>query len=152
MFAPPFLMFTIKTAHRHQIYVSNLLILNNTFVPNVWAAIILTHWGWGKVDAILQIFANAFSWMKTYEFWLRFHWCLFLRVQLTVFHHWFGWWFGTIQATSHYLNWWWLVSRCIYAWLGINELTLDFPVNWYIYSSLGQERSITHDCHLCLRF
>ena len=34
-------------------------------------------------------FSNAFSWMKMYEFRLRFHWSLFLRVQLTIFKHWF---------------------------------------------------------------
>ena len=38
---------------------------------------------------IFQTFLNAFSWMKTYEFWLRFHWSLFVRVQLTTFPHWF---------------------------------------------------------------
>ena len=27
--------------------------------------------------AIFQTFSNAFSWMKMYEFWLRFHWSLF---------------------------------------------------------------------------
>ena len=38
----------------------------------------------GKMDAISQTtFSNAFSRMKTYEFRLRFHWSLFLRVQLT---------------------------------------------------------------------
>ena len=38
-------------------------------------------------------FANdiftAYSWMEMYEFRLEFHWNLFLRVQLTIFHHWF---------------------------------------------------------------
>ena len=29
-------------------------------------------------------FSNVFSWMKMYEFWLKFHWSLFLRVQLTI--------------------------------------------------------------------
>ena len=34
----------------------------------------LTHWGRDKMAAILQtIFSNAFSWMKMYPFWLRFH-------------------------------------------------------------------------------
>ena len=50
----------------------------------------LTHWGRDKMDAISQtVFSNAFSWMKMCEFCLRFHWSLFLRVQLTIFHHWF---------------------------------------------------------------
>ena len=48
----------------------------------------LTHWGWDKMDTISQTtFSNAFSWMKMYEFGLKFHWSLFLGVQLTISHH-----------------------------------------------------------------
>ena len=44
----------------------------------------LTHCGRNKMAAIFQMtFANTFSWMKMYEFWLKFHWSLFLGVQLT---------------------------------------------------------------------
>ena len=51
---------------------------------------VLTHWGRDKMDAILQpTFSNAFSWMKMYQFRLRFHWSLFPRVKLTIFQHWF---------------------------------------------------------------
>ena len=60
--------------------------------------------------------------MKIYEFRLTFHWSLFLGVQLTIFQHWFRWWLGADQATSHYLNQWWLDYRRIYASLGLNEL------------------------------
>ena len=43
-----------------------------------------------QMDAIWQtIFSSAFSWMKMFEFLLKFHWSLFLRVELTIFHHWF---------------------------------------------------------------
>ena len=35
-------------------------------------------------------FSNAFSWMKIYEFWLKFQRRLFLRVQSTIFQHWFN--------------------------------------------------------------
>ena len=50
----------------------------------------LTHWGWDKMDAIFQTtFSYAFSWMKMYKFWIRFHWCLFQGVQLTKSQHWF---------------------------------------------------------------
>ena len=43
----------------------------------------LTHWGRDKMATIFQTtFSNAFSWMKMYEFRLRFHWSLFLRLQL----------------------------------------------------------------------
>ena len=35
---------------------------------------LLTHWGQDKMDAIFQTtFSNTFSWMKMYEFQLRFH-------------------------------------------------------------------------------
>ena len=60
--------------------------------------------------------------MKILEFWLKFHWSLFLRVQLTISQHWVRKWLGSDQATSHYLNQWWLDSQCIYASLGLNKL------------------------------
>ena len=44
----------------------------------------------GKMAAIFQTtFSNAFSSMKMCEFLLKFHWSLFLGVQLTIFQHWF---------------------------------------------------------------
>ena len=55
-----------------------------------FSAQILTHWGRDKIDAISQTtFSSAFSWMKMYAFWLKFHWSLFVRVPLTIFQHWF---------------------------------------------------------------
>ena len=48
------------------------------------------HWGQNKMAAIYQTtFSNTFYWMKMHEFRLRFHWSLFLRVQLTIFQYWF---------------------------------------------------------------
>ena len=48
----------------------------------------LKHWGRDKMAAISQTtFSSAFSWMKIYEFWFKFHWNFFLRVQLTIFQH-----------------------------------------------------------------
>ena len=48
----------------------------------------LTHWGRDKMAAVSQTtLSNAFSWMKMLEFRLRFHWSLFLRVQLTIIQH-----------------------------------------------------------------
>ena len=45
----------------------------------------LTHWGRNKMDAISQTtLSKAFLWMKMLEFWWKFHWRLFLRVQLTI--------------------------------------------------------------------
>ena len=46
--------------------------------------------GRDKMAAIFQTtFSNRFSWMKMYEFRLKFHWSLSLGVQLTIFQHWF---------------------------------------------------------------
>ena len=43
-----------------------------------------------QIVAILQMtISNAFSWLKMYEFWLRFQWSLFLKFELIIFHHWF---------------------------------------------------------------
>ena len=86
---------------------------------------VLTHWSRDKMAAISQTtLSNAFSWMKMLEFRLKFHWSLFIRVQFTIVQHWFRWWLGADQATSHYLNQWFLDNRRIYASLGLNELTL----------------------------
>ena len=85
---------------------------------------ILTHWGRDKLDAISQTtFSNVFSWMKMFEFRLEFHWSMFPSDWITIIQHWFRWWLGAVQATSHYLNQWWLVYRCIYASFGLNELS-----------------------------
>ena len=96
---------------------------------------ILTHWGRNKMSAISQTtFSNTFSWMKMYDFHLRFHRNLFLRFELTIFQHCFRWWLGADQATSHYLNQWWLVYWCMYASLGLNELikAKTFSFHWLI--------------------
>ena len=51
---------------------------------------LLTHLPLDKMDAISQPpFSNALSWMKNFDFWLKFHWSLFIRVQLTKTQHWF---------------------------------------------------------------
>ena len=50
----------------------------------------LTHWGRDTMADISQTtFSNAFSWMKIHQFRLIFHWSLFLRIELTIFQHWF---------------------------------------------------------------
>ena len=49
-----------------------------------------THLPLDTMAAILQMtFSNAFSWMKSFVFWVKFHWSLFLMVQLTITQHWF---------------------------------------------------------------
>ena len=100
----------------------NCVIVAFDWCGTVFIHVFLTHWGRDKMDAISQTtFSSAFSWMKIFEFWLKFHWSLFPRVQLTIFQHWFRWWLGAVQATSHYLNQWWLIYRRIYASLSLNE-------------------------------
>ena len=85
---------------------------------------LLIHWGREKMDAISQtMLSNTFSWMKMSWFRLKFHWGLFLRVQLMTSQHWFRYWLGADQATSHCLNQWWLDYRRIYASLDLNQLT-----------------------------
>ena len=50
----------------------------------------LTHLSLDKMAAISQtVFSNAFTWMKMYELRLKFHWSLFLRVQMGITQHWF---------------------------------------------------------------
>ena len=50
--------------------------------------------------------------MNKNGFGFGLHWRLFLRVQLTIFQHWFRKWLGANQATSHYLNQCWLKHIC----------------------------------------
>ena len=92
---------------------------------------LLTHWGQDKMDTISHtIHSNVPCSIKMFEFRIRFHWSLFLRFQLTISQHWFWWWLGADQATSHYLNQWWLVYRCIYTSLSLNELLIaSWPCN-----------------------
>ena len=67
-------------------------------VPARMWLFLLTHWGRDKMAVILQttfwnafswMKMNAFSWMKMYEIRSKFHWSVFLRVQMTIFQNWF---------------------------------------------------------------
>ena len=63
--------------------------------------------------------------MKRLAFWLKLHWSLFLRAQLTKTQHWFRWWLGAEQATIHHLNQCWLNSLthiCDTSWRWVNSL------------------------------
>ena len=52
---------------------------------------VLMHWVRDEMAAVCQTtFSIAFSWMKMYDFRLRFHWSLFLIFKLTIIHHWFS--------------------------------------------------------------
>ena len=74
-----------------------------------------------------RYFKEIFS-MNMFEFRLQFHWRLFLRFQLTINKHWFRWWFGVVQATSHYLNQCCHSSSTHNASLGLNELMMPYHV------------------------
>ena len=49
------------------------------------------------------IFSDAFSWMKSFVFWLRFHWSLFLRTQMTITQDWFR--IGDKPLSESMLTW-----------------------------------------------
>ena len=111
-----------------------------------------THRGRYKMAAISQTtVSNAFPWMKMFGFRLKFHWSVFPRAQLTIFRHWFREWLGVVQATSHYLNQWWLVYRRLYASLGLNELTWMVIMtdiwHWCIIIHIELCYVIVHPCH-----
>ena len=60
----------------------------NLELYNCWIVMVLAHWGLDKMAAISQTtVSNPFSWMKIYEFRIKFHRSLFLRVQQTLFQH-----------------------------------------------------------------
>ena len=82
---------------------------------------------------------------KMHEFHLRFHLSLFLRFELTIFQHWFRYWLGAGQATSHYLNQWWLVYWHIYASLGFNELR-----KWVWFTKKYESRVISYIKDKCM--
>ena len=101
--------------------------------------------------------------MKMLEFRLKFHWSLFLVVQLTIFQHWFRYWLVASSAPSNNLNQWWLHYRRIYALLGLRqwvnmiyisiEYQLKFILRFQILlTSFGASASggfhLTITCHM----
>ena len=50
----------------------------------------LAHLLLDKMAAISQmIFSDAFLWIKSFAFWWKFHWSLFIVVKVTITQHWF---------------------------------------------------------------
>ena len=94
-----------------------------------------THWCRDKTDTILQTFSNAISWMKMFEFRLKFHWSLFLKVKSTIFQHWFWSWLGAKQRTSHHLNQWWPSST--------THLCVTRP-HWVNWTSCSGNNKVEH--------
>ena len=65
------------------------------------------HWSWDKIAANSQeAFSNAFHWMKIMKFWLKFHWSLFLQIQLTVLGQIMAW-----HQTGIKPIYWWFSAR-----------------------------------------
>ena len=98
-----------------------------------------------KMTAISQpTHSNAFLWLKNFVDWFKFHWVLFLRVQLTIRQHWFRQWLGAEQATSHYLK------QCLPSSLthicgtrvGMSQ---TFPVTWKLHKYTQQKKKRTCD-------
>ena len=55
----------------------------------------LTHLSLDNMTTIPQmIFPDAFTCMKSFVFWIKFPWNLFLMVQLKITQHWFRQWLG----------------------------------------------------------
>ena len=47
--------------------------------------------------------------MKIGVIWFTFHWSFLHKFPMTISQHWFKWWLGAEQVTSHYWNQWSLV-------------------------------------------
>ena len=78
-----------------------------------------------KMAAILQTtFLNAFSWLKKFDFWLKFYWNLFLRVQMKITG--IGLDNGLVPMRRQAIIW-------------IN----DDPIHWRLYATLGGDE-LTH--------
>ena len=59
----------------------------------LWGAKVISPLGQNGPD-FANIFSDAFSWTKNFVYWLKCHWSLFLRVQLTITQYWFRSCFG----------------------------------------------------------
>ena len=59
----------------------------------------LTHWGRDKMIAIFVEFYMIFS-INTFEFQIKFHSNMCLRIQLTINHHWFRWVGGCVGRSE----------------------------------------------------
>ena len=73
----------------------------------------LTYLPLYKMAAISQmIFSSAFSWMKTFVFWLKFPWSLFLGVQMTITQCWLlsepmlNWFTDKYMRHHGEMSWW----------------------------------------------
>ena len=71
-------------------FAQTTLVLFAQFTLHNYVIYVNIQWSWDKMAAIFQTtLPNAFSWMKMFEYRLRFHRSLFISVQLIIFQHWF---------------------------------------------------------------
>ena len=55
-----------------------------------WICKMISHFPLDKMAAISQpTYSSAFLWLKSFVFWFKLHWSLFLMVQLIIIQHWF---------------------------------------------------------------
>ena len=103
------------------------------YMGNIAQTAPLTHRGRDKMDAISPMtFSSAFSWMKMFEFRLKFHWSFFPKGPI-----------NNIPALVPIMAW------RIYASLGLNELIFQTTiphkprqVRWgELHASVGTEWS-----------
>ena len=91
---------------------------------------LLTHLPQDKMAAVWQtIFSNAFSWMKSFVFWLKFLWSLVPRVQWTK---------KTIIGLNNGLA---PNRRQVIIWTNAD------PIHWRIHTTLGGDefnKRLTH--------
>ena len=70
--------------------VSEKFLNMDEYITRIHQEAILTHLLLDKMAAIPQtIYLDAFSWIKSFVFRLKFHWSLFLRIQVTITQNWF---------------------------------------------------------------
>ena len=91
----------------------------------------LTYLPLDKIAAISQkTFSSAFSWMKSFVLWLKFHWSLFQWFQLTINQHWPNRQQAIIWTNADLFHW------CIFAALEGDELISSHYLMNYQISSL----------------
>ena len=69
-----------------------------------------------------DIISDAFSWMKSFVLWLKFHWSLFLTVQLTITQYWFR--YSLVPNRQQAVIW-----------------TNADLIHWHIYAALGGDET-----------
>ena len=107
--------------------------------------IILIHRGWNNMATISQMtLSNAFSWMKMLEFKSKFHWSLFLRVQLTI---------DNMPTLVQIMAWFWPGDKPLSGWVrmrgGGRAFSIRENLSWIIQQHL--DKTITSALYFGVR-